>query len=271
MLLLLFSRGAPPVVYTHHFPMHFGSPVLDQLGGFYDRSKRRLVSRCAHVVATSEYYADHFRMRHPRVAVIPWGTRTPVATDRFDQYDGSRPLRVLAVGQFRKYKGMGVLVSAVLGLDSVHVTLAGDGPTISSVRSQVPSGVNNVDFAGKVTDSELEDLYWQSDVVALPSTTRAEAFGIVLLEGMAHGCVPVASDLPGVSEVVGTTGCLARPGDPQSLRRVLVGLADDPDEVELRKKLGFERMENYSWERVVDSYEALFFEVADQRARGRAQ
>ena len=266
LLELLFSTQSPAVVYTHHFPMHFGTPVLDQLGNLYDRSMRRLAARCSYVVATSQHYAEHFRKRHRRVAVIPWGTGPALPKGCSRTYDGSQPLRVLAVGQFRKYKGMAVLVSAVLGVESVQLTLVGDGPTISSVRSQVPAGARNVHFAGRVGDSELEDLYWQSDVIALPSTTRAEAFGIVLLEGMAHGCVPVASDLPGVAEVVGTTGRLATPGDHLSLRRVLIDLAEDPDQVEVRKQLGLERVEHYSWGRVVESYEAIFSDVVDRRA-----
>ena len=63
--------------------------------------------------------------------------------------------------------------------------------------------------------------------MVLPSLTSAEAYGLVLAEGMAAGCVPVASDLPGVREVAGPTGVLVRPGDIAGLRAALVGLSAD--------------------------------------------
>ena len=65
----------------------------------------------------------------------------------------------------------------------------------------------------------------------LPSTNRREAFGLVLLEGMAAGCVPVASDLPGVRDLARSNGLLVAPGDAQDLRWALQALAARPDTV----------------------------------------
>ena len=48
-----------------------------------------------------------------------------------------------------------------------------------------------------------------------------------LLEGMITGCVPVASALPGVAEVVGDAGKLVPPGDADALALALRQLRQD--------------------------------------------
>jgi rhamnosyl/mannosyltransferase len=98
----------------------------------------------------------------------------------------------------------------------------------------------------------------EHDVILLPSRTRAEAFGIVLLEGMASGCVPVASSLPGVLEVVGTVGLTTKPGDEESVRSALLSLSRDPEEVERLRKAVVVWAESFTWERTVGEYESLF-------------
>ena len=60
----------------------------------------------------------------------------------------------------------------------------------------------------------------------LPSV-RMESFGIVLLEGMAAGCVAVASALPGPAEVVGDAGLDFPPGDVDALARILRSLSSE--------------------------------------------
>jgi glycosyltransferase involved in cell wall biosynthesis len=75
----------------------------------------------------------------------------------------------------------------------------------------------------------LRALYRAAAVTVLPSTTREEAFGIVLIESMASGTPVIASDLPGVRTVPdGATGRLVPPGDPTALRHAVAGMIGDP-------------------------------------------
>jgi len=61
---------------------------------------------------------------------------------------------------------------------------------------------SRVAFAGRVTYTTLREFYQLADVTILPSTTRGEAFGLVLLESLACGTPVIASNLPGVKTVV---------------------------------------------------------------------
>ena len=83
-------------------------------------------------------------------------------------------------------------------------------------------------FLGEVDDDQLDAVYAACDVVVMPS--RFESFGLVLLEAMAHGAVPVASDVGGIPAVVPRDwGTLVDPGDVEGLSQLLVELAGDPD------------------------------------------
>ena len=100
------------------------------------------------------------------------------------------------------------------GLRNVSLTIVGDGPLRPELDGRVAqAGLANVRLTGRLPDVELRNAYASHDVIVLPSTTTAEAYGLVLAEGMAAGCVPVASALPGVSELARDTGLLVRPGD----------------------------------------------------------
>jgi glycosyltransferase involved in cell wall biosynthesis len=95
----------------------------------------------------------------------------------------------------------------------------------------------------------------------LPSVTQAEAFGLVVLEGMAAGCVPVVSDLPGVRDVVAEAGVVGRPRDVAALRTALLELAADEERREHLARLARKRAESLSWDACVDGYEDALREV----------
>ena len=80
---------------------------------------------------------------------------------------------------------------------------------------RAPRSGDRARFLGDVPDELLPAYYRAADVVALPSTDRTEAFGLVLIEAMACGTPVVASRLPGVRTLVqeGATGYLVEPGD----------------------------------------------------------
>lgn len=265
MLMLRRQAGkSPAVVYTHHFSVHFNVPLVDQLASLYERATRQLARRCDAVVTTTPSYASTFP--RSKVRVIGWAVDSvgPSREAAVRRYDGSRPLRVLCVGQFRRYKGFDVAVKAVAGVEGLHLNLVGKGPRLAQVKAAA-AGASNVCFLGALSDDELAAAYRDNDVVLLPSTSRLEAFGLVLLEGMAHGCVPVASRLPGVTDVVGRVGLTTTPGDAASLRSTLLHLAGAPDEVLERRKLALDAVADYTWDDTVTEYERVFRHVVQER------
>lgn len=103
----------PRVVYTHYFCLDL--PGWKHASRAYDRVHSRLAHLADSIIVTSGSYRSMIEARRgPPVDLIPWG----VDLDRFSgssrqtPYEDSRPLRVLFVGQMRKYKGIADLVHA---------------------------------------------------------------------------------------------------------------------------------------------------------------
>jgi Glycosyl transferases group 1 len=90
----------------------------------------------------------------------------------------------------------------------------------------------------------------------------------VLLEGMAAGCVPVASDLPGVRAVAGQSGMLVPPGDATALRRTLLHLARNRDILTERAAQSVRCAEETSLQATAQLQEAVF-QSAVQRVLNR--
>ena len=118
--------------------------------------------------------------------------------------------------------------------------------------------LQNVEFLGRVSDEERDQLFRTADVYCSPATGR-ESFGIVLLEAMAAGAPIVASDIHGYKGVVrrGREALLVPPKDPEALAEALERILDDRALAAAMAEAGPRRAEEFSWPRVtakVDDY-----------------
>jgi len=170
---------------------------------------------------------------------------------------------LLFVGRLEDRKGLPHLLKAFRlirksGLEA-RLLVVGSGPQERESRRYVMTrGLQNVEFLGRVSDSEKAQLFKTADVFVSPATGR-ESFGIVLLEAMAAGAPIVCSDIHGYKGVVqrGRQAILVPPNDAKALAAGITELLVDPA---LRARLGAsgqERAQQFSWERVtakVDDY-----------------
>jgi glycosyltransferase involved in cell wall biosynthesis len=81
-----------------------------------------------------------------------------------------------------------------------------------SIRRHAMNGGlhNRVDFPGPRTGFDLDRSYATADLLVLPS--RAETYGMVITEALAHGLPVVASEVGGVTEALGHADDGTRPG-----------------------------------------------------------
>ncbi|MEM4577198.1 MAG: glycosyltransferase family 4 protein [Candidatus Nezhaarchaeales archaeon] len=253
-LLVLSRLLGQRVVYTFHCPVGGFGPFSRVYNALF---KAFLLNLADAVVFTSKsYYNDIHSPK--RKYLVPWGVD-------FDFFSGTRiphnGYRLLFVGQMRPYKGLKVLLRAVKGLDAfLHVV--GNGPYRLEYELYARKlGLTNVRFHGQVSDEELRRLYLSSDVLVLPSVDVNEAFGLVALEAASAGCAVVASNLPGIRDVVGEFGVLVEPGNHEALRGKLVRLMDkDVREGYVAK--GLKAVAKYSWRSVAEQYMKVYSDVA---------
>jgi glycosyltransferase involved in cell wall biosynthesis len=148
---------------------------------------------------------------------------------------------VLFVGRLTHYKGVPYLVEAMKKV-SGHLLIIGSGELERQLKGYV--GKNNlssrVHFLGELGEEEIVDFFHTCDLLALPSITRNEAFGLVQLEAMACRKPVISTQLEtGVQYVNqdGKTGLIVPPRDSKALAEAINRLLEDE---ELRTRMGIE-------------------------------
>ena len=230
---LAVGRG-PRRVVTYHADVLGREPF----NSLYRPLLRRFLDRCDTVVATSRAYAQSSpvlsRLERPPQAI-------PLALNPHS-YPAVEPSRVdewrarlgvgffLFLGMLRPYKGLDTLIAAAAGLPA-PVVLAGDGPAMPDLKRRIAAlGLDNVHLLGRVDERDKVALLQAARAVVLPSRTRAEAFGIALLEGQMFSRPLISTELGTATSEVNrhdVTGHVVPPGDVAALRAAMDALLDD--------------------------------------------
>jgi len=127
---------------------------------------------------------------------------------------------LIQVASFRTAKDQPTLIRSLALLPSnVKAIFVGDGPELETCKELVKNkGLESrVLFLGN--QFNVAELMKMSDVVVVSS--RYEGFGIVAVEGMACNKPVVASDVPGLSEVVEHYGVLFNKGKEEYLAELI--------------------------------------------------
>jgi N-acetyl-alpha-D-glucosaminyl L-malate synthase BshA len=132
---------------------------------------------------------------------------------------------------FRKVKNLPAVLrvhARVAAALPTRLLLVGDGPEMPAVRADVAAlGLaDTVAFLGHVDD--LAEILPVADVLLLPSLH--ESFGLVALEAMACGVVPVVTDRGGARDFIedGINGFLRDPDDIAGMADAVLGILQDP-------------------------------------------
>ena len=106
-----------------------------------------------------------------------------------------------------------------------------------------------IEFYGRVSDEKLSSMISESDLLIVPSDW--EGFGIIYLEAMRGGAVPVASQRGGAGEIIddGETGFLIPPEDESSLEQLLRTIIDNPGILSDMRRKGIKKAESFpTWD-----------------------
>jgi phosphatidylinositol alpha-mannosyltransferase len=232
----------------------FGSRTMR---GYAERLHGRIAVSAAARHFIDRYFPGDYK-------IIPNGvdlTRFQRAGPLTRWQDGRR--NILFVGRFEPRKGVLELLKAYrilrkTGCDC-RLLLVGSGPQEREARRYVATRrLQGVEFLGRVSDDERNQLFRTADVYCSPATGR-ESFGIVLLEAMAAGAPIVASDIHGYKGVVrrGREALLVPPKEPKALAAAIGRLLSDRELATAMSAAGPLRAEEFSWPRVtakVDDY-----------------
>jgi glycosyltransferase involved in cell wall biosynthesis len=121
---------------------------------------------------------------------------------------------------------------------SPHLTIIGEGPERQKLEMLTESlGCRDrIRFAGPLRGQALVTALNEHQFMLVPSLWE-EPFGVVALEGIACGCIPIVSDGGGLPEAIGKAGLVFQRGNLQSLIDCMRYVAGDE---QTAKRLQFE-------------------------------
>ena len=214
---------------------------------------------------------------HQRIRIIPHGINGIRFSPNSTKNHGSAR-QILFVGFLGESKGADLLPDifqkvAALIPDS-FLTIIGDGPLRVHLDAEFRKrGLQKrILMQGATSLDETAKIMRASHLLLLP--TNLEGFGIVVVEAMMCGVVPIVSRLPGITDQLvqeGETGLLVMPRDINGFVEAIRKIHDD---IDLYQKMSLSArkvaVEKFSLQTMVDRYEALFVEPDDRNRKGKS-
>lgn len=269
--LLAPPRGRVPLVVTVHDVVPWTHPeTLTPRGARWHRAMAGLAAGTADAIvvptaAVARELARHVPLRHPP-EVVPLGASdlSPPA----DPEEVMARLRlpsggyVLSLATAEPRKGLDVLVRAMADRRAPAVPLlligargwGGVDPAAMAAASGLAA--DRVRHLGAVSDADLAVVLERATVLAVPS--RAEGFGLPVVEAMAAGTAVVTSTDPALLEVGGDATVAVPVGDAVALAGALAQVVEDAG---LRGRLvaaGRRRAQEFTWARTAESLAELY-------------
>lgn len=143
---------------------------------------------------------------------------------------------ILYAGRLHWLKGVNILIEAFAQIKPSHAQArlvicgAGEENEESKLRAQVESlGLTDVEFRERIENTKVLELMHSAAIFVLPTITM-EGHPKSLIEAMACGAACVATDVPGIQNVItnGENGLLVPPSDAVALARTISYLLSEP-------------------------------------------
>ena len=282
-----FRKGQYDVIHSHLFPSQYFVALLPQDGKFffttehntYNRRRnhaffkltdKKVYSRYHKIICISKAAARSLQTWLPEIrhktSVIYNGKDferyTHIKTVKKDEkgFKDNVPL-VISVASLTDQKNHVTLIRAVAELPDVQLLIVGNGPLRNQLQALSHSlGLDKrVHFLGYRED--IPELLALADVFVMSS--KWEGFGLAAVEAMAAGTPVIASDVPGLDEVVehGKSGLLFPPQDTSGLAKNIRLLINDENERQKMVEGGKKRAHSFRIERTVLEYMDLYKSV----------
>jgi phosphatidylinositol alpha-1,6-mannosyltransferase len=150
---------------------------------------------------------------------------------------------------------------ALRDLPDMSLVLVGGGPLLeeNQALARTLQIEPRVVFAGNMAHADVSAFFAACRLFVLPS--RAEPFGIVLLEAAYHKKGIVSTRVGGVPEIIidGFNGVLVEPDSPASMAAQIVALVRDPQRADQLGARAYQTlMARFLWKDRVQDYIAIY-------------
>ncbi len=224
-----------------------------------------LSRRVAANVSVSDYSAE--RLSLPSSRTIYNGTQTLTGAAPRHKMSSSFAPCIVYIGRLTPDKGVAVLISAAIELAEqgceFSLRIIGDGPERASLEGLVRflEFRRVITFTGFLEGDDLARATSDAIAIVMPSISE-ETAGLAAIEQMMRGKLVIASDIGGLSEVLGSTGLKCAPGNSHELAQCIRQALEDP---EMRVRLGAAARDRalamFTAKRMVSEHLKLYEEV----------
>jgi len=171
----------------------------------------------------------------------------------------SKKIQLGFAARLIKRKGWESMLEAIsmLDKDKYQLHIAGTGVDEKAFLERITSlGLkDNIDFYAYIKD--MPSFYAKLDVLVIPSLW--EPMGIIALEAMASNCLIVATDVPGMNELLNNkkNALLFAANDTTTMANVINWVIENPKKAEEIKKQAVLDVEDYRKDKFMTKFESF--------------
>ncbi len=185
---------------------------------------KKFVSHFAHNICVSKTTAKSYGLKKYDVIYNAYNDAI------FKHINFGERKDIAFVGRLNRDKGAYLLIEAFNEFKSrtssdYILNMIGDSDERSQIElfASQTKYANDIYFLGTLAPEKIVNILNQHHILAVTSThPYYEAFGIVVLEGLACGCTVVGADGDGIEEALHSVGILYKNGDKNNLCNALV-------------------------------------------------
>lgn len=221
MSWLNFVIRKPKVVALHTW---IGEP--NKKNNLQQKIKKKMLSDYNAVIACSTKIKDY---NFKKALVI----ENAYDTNLFKKISGNKTKDFVFLGRLVSDKGADMCIELLKDLRKIHgknytLTIIGDGSDMKRLRELTIyyKLSNQVRFLGFLTGEAISKELNNHRFLLVPSRWE-EPFGLVALEGMACGCIPIVSDGGGLPDAIGTAGVVFERNSISSLVQTTIQLLEN--------------------------------------------
>ncbi len=264
--------GVPYIVTTH------GGDIYGMQGKFATALKRYALHNAAHVTVVSKDIRQTLKQKFGEeipTEVLSMGVDSQLFhPDRKspalrEKYKISGPF-LLFVGRLTEKKGGRYLIEAMPAVlknfPESKLLIIGTGELHRELSDLVNSlGLQHrLIFTGAIPNNELPEYFATADIFIGPSIQAAggdtEGFGLTFVEAAMSGCIVVASDVGGISDIIedGKTGYLVREKDPAAIADALCTILKQTDTLaDIRTAARQKMISQFDWQVIAAKYKEV--------------
>ena len=256
------------IYYEHPTPPGFLPAPVRLLWRLYHKAfwPQRLLLDRADIVATisrtTEALMAKYRLTRRPVRII---ANAPQPAQEPREPAAGADKTIIYMGSFMPYKNVETMVAGMAGLPgyTLHLLSRITPQRRAELERIVPQGASVV-FHNGVTDAEYDRLLRRA--TALVSLSRAEGYGLPLVEAMAVGTPVIASDIPIFREVGSDAAIYVDPESPAQFADAVGQLRDDGHWQDLSRR-SLARAAGFSWDESARQLVDAAHEVVAKRRR----